>query len=179
MSDARYKLNLLECTFRIYHIHVNNDIIMAHNAMLKEGEPAVNNFTHTHTDLKSYTRAPGLSTFKVDMWLDRSQFRKQSLYWCIWQTGREKTSLNQVRIRLFVFHIQLRPRDSIGARGYTRVECKFAKLLPKATVCVCMIYMYNGQCTISKEYFSNGMFLSIDNFIHLHMIILIFMLNQR
>ena len=33
-----------------------------------------------------------------------------------------------------IFNFKIRLDNSISARGYTRLECKFAKPLPKATV---------------------------------------------
>ena len=58
-KSDNYEVKLIDCTFRICHVHVNSEIITTHVTVLKEGAPAIYNFTHT--DLKNYTISPGLT----------------------------------------------------------------------------------------------------------------------
>lgn len=195
-----YVLNLLECTFRVCHVRVNPEILFAHDEVLKKGKMAEYHFDHN--DLKSYTIAPGLSTFSVDnMWLDRvprnlmlafvdsDRFNgkidknpfsfehnntqqialyvngtpvpnrpieadfERKLYTDAYLRLEEKNanlSLYEFGNNYTLFNMNIRPDDTIGARGYTRMEIKFGKPLEKATVLL-LYATFDKTLSISHE----------------------------
>ena len=194
-----YELKLLECSFRVCHVQVNPDIVLAHAEVMNEG--VVAEYPFAHSDLKSYTIPPGLSTFSVDnMWLDRVP---RNLILAFVDSDRYNGKIDQNPFRLdhnstqqiamyvngtpvpnrpieanfaeriytdaylrldekkqnlskfeyehgyTLFNMKIRANDTIGARGYTRMEIKFGKPLPAAVVLL-MYATFDKKLTISK-----------------------------
>ena len=194
-----YELKLLECSFRVCHVQVNPDIVLAHSEVMNEGTLA--EYPFVYSDLKTYTIPQGLSTFSTDnMWLDRvprnvlvafvdsdrynGKIEKNPFLFdnnttqqiAMYVNGTpvpnrpieadfEQRIYTDAYLRLdeknqnitkyefaygyTLFNMKIRPKDSIGTRGYTRMELKFGRPLSTAKVML-MYATFDKKLTISK-----------------------------
>jgi hypothetical protein len=194
-----YEMKLIECSFRVCHVQVNPDIVLAHSEIMSEGTVA--EYPFAYSDMKSYTIPPGLSSFSVDnMWLDRvptnvvlafvnsdsyngkidknpfrldnnntqqvalyvngtpvpnrpieANFDQRIFTDAYLRLGEKKQNLSKYEFGYgyTLFNMKIRAKDTIGARGYTRMEIKFGTPLPAAVVLL-MYATFDKKLTISK-----------------------------
>eukprot|EP00920_Eleutheroschizon_duboscqi_P039558 GHVT01095083.1.p1 GENE.GHVT01095083.1~~GHVT01095083.1.p1 ORF type:complete len:265 (+),score=8.19 GHVT01095083.1:95-889(+) len=194
-----YELKLLECSFRVCHVQVNPDIVLAHSEIMNDGTVA--EYPFAHSDMKTNTIAPGLSTFSMDnMWLDRvprnvmiafvdsdryngkieknpflfdnNSIQQIALYvngtpvpnrpieanfeeriytdaYLRLDEKKQNISKYEFAYGYTLFNMKIRANDTIGAKGYTRMEIKFGRPLTSAVVML-MYATFDKKLTISK-----------------------------